>query len=157
MTERELLRQLVATIAYRGGKVVRDAPEGFGSFRAGEGSRRAGRILAHVGDLFDWAVALADGESRWSDTREHDWEAQVERFWSGLAALDRRLASEEPLGGPAARLISGPRADALAHVGQLAMLRRLAGAPVKGENYYVAEVEIGRVGPDQNPPVFEFG
>jgi hypothetical protein len=157
VTERELLRHLVATIAYRGGKVVRGAPEGFGAFASGDGSRTAGRILAHVGDLLDWSVALADGEHRWSDTRLDDWDAQVERFWSGLAAIDARLAASEPLGSPAGRLVSGPFADALTHVGQLAMLRRLAGSPVKGENYYKADIEIGRVGPDQNPPVYEFG
>ncbi len=156
MTEREALRFLVATLAYRGGKVLSDAPKGFGAFAPGAGSRTAGRVLAHVGDLLDWGLALADGEHRWTDTRSDDWEAQVERFWAGLAALDARLAAPEPLGRPARRLISGPLADALTHVGQLAMLRRLAGAPVKGENYYKAEVEIGRVGPDQHPPVYEF-
>jgi hypothetical protein len=114
------------------------------------------QILAHVGDLFDWALALADGEHRWSDTASDDWDAQVARFFDGLTALDARLASPDPLGRPARRLFQGPFADALTHIGQLAMLRRMAGAPVRGENYYKAEVESGRVGPDQAAPVYEF-
>ena len=70
--------------------------------------------------------------------------------------VDARLASSEPLGRPPERLLQGPFADALTHVGQLAMLRRLAGSPVKGENYFKAEVTVGVVGPDQPLPVYEF-
>ena len=154
--ERALLRHLLATIAYRGGKVLRDAPDGFGAVSAGKGTRSAIEILAHVGDLFDWGLALANGEHRWSETRPDDWSAQVDRFHAGLAAVDARLAAPEPLERSARRLLQGPFADALTHVGQLAMLRRLADAPVKGENYYRAEIEAGRVGPDQHPAVYEF-
>jgi hypothetical protein len=32
----------------------------------------------------------------------------------------------------------------------------MAGAPVKGENYYKAEVTVGRVGEDQAKPKLEF-
>jgi hypothetical protein len=154
--ERAFLRHLVATIAYRGGKVLRDAPEGFGATSVGEGSRTAVQILAHMGDLFAWGLALADGEHRWSDTESDDWDGQVERFFAGLAAVDDRLASPEPLGRPALRLVQGPFADALTHIGQIALLRRLAGSPVKGENYFKAEIEAGRVGPEQPRPVYEF-
>lgn len=156
MDETTFLRHALATIAYRGGKTLRDAPDGFGETALGEGSRTAVRILAHIGDLFDWMLGLADGEHRWSDTDTDDWSAQVERFYAGLAALDARLASPEPLGKAAAKLFQGPVADTLQHIGQLAMLRRVAGSPVKGENFYKAKIEVGRVGPDQPPPVFEF-
>ncbi len=155
--ERTFLRHLIATIAYRGGKVLRDAPDGFGSTSVGPGSRTAVQILSHMGDLFDWGLSLADGEHRWHETASDDWDGQVERFFAGLAAVDERLASSEPLGRPGMKLLQGPFADALTHVGQIAMLRRLAEAPVKGENYFKAEVEVGRVGPDQASPVFEFG
>ena len=153
---RELLRHMLATIAYRGGKTLRGAPDGFGATSAGPDSRTAVQILSHMGDLFAWGLALADGEHRWSETQSDDWDAQVERFYAGLAAVDERLASPEPLGRPAEKLMQGPFADALTHVGQIAMLRRLAGSPVRGENYFKASVEAGRVGPDQAPPAFEF-
>lgn len=156
MDEREFLRHTLATIAYRGGKVLRGAPDDFGSVSAGSDSRTAVQILAHVGDLFDWGLALADGEHRWTPTETDDWYGQVERFHAGLAAVDARLADEAPLGRPAAKLLQGPLADALTHIGQIAMLRRLAGSPVRGENYYKAKIELGRVGPDQPGPVFEF-
>jgi len=154
--ERTVLRHMMATIAYRGGKVLRNAPEGFGAVSAGHGSRTAVQILAHMADLFAWALALADGEHRWSDTDSDDWDEQVARFYAGLAAVDARLASPEPLGRSALGLLQGPFADCLTHVGQIALLRRLANSPVRGENYFKAEIEVGRVGPDQAGAVKEF-
>lgn len=156
MNDRTLLRHMLATIAYRGGKALRGAPDDFGSFSAGGDSRTAVKILSHMGDLFAWGLALADGEHTWSDTQSDDWHAQVRRFHAGLEAVDARLASPESLGRDADRLLQGPFADALTHVGQIAMLRRLAGSPVKGENYFKAQVTVGRLGPDQPDPVFEF-
>jgi len=156
MTDRDLLRHTLATIAYRGGKVLRGAPAGFASTSAGEGTRSAVQILSHMGDLFAWGLALADGEHRWSEDQSDGWDTQVERFHAGLEAVDARLASPEPLGRPIERLLQGPFADALTHIGQLAMLRRLAGSPVKGENYFKAEVTVGQVGPEQPTPAYEF-
>lgn len=153
--ERALLRHTAATLAYRGGKVLRGAPDGFARFRAGERSRAAGEILAHLGDLFDWALALADGRHVWGDSPPLSWEAGSARFFDGLARLDARL-SAGPMACPAGKLFQGPIADALTHVGQIALLRRLAGAPVRGENYFQATIEAGRVGPEQLEPGFEF-
>lgn len=153
---REFLRHTLATVAYRGAKTLRGAPAEFASFRVGPGSRTPLEILAHVGDLFDWAHSLAVGEEAWSDAVPGTWEAQVERFSAGLARLDGALLSLDELACPAERLFQGPIADALWHIGQLAMLRRLAGSPIRGENYFRAEIERGRLGIDQAPPRREF-
>jgi hypothetical protein len=149
---RQMLRHTLATLAYRGGKVVRDVPEPVASYRVAETTRSPLEILAHVGDLLDWALCLADGRHEWHDAAPLPWPREVERFFAGLAALDRRLARQEPLGFPAERLFQGPIADALTHVGQIALLRRLAGAPVRGENYFKADIAAGRVGPEQPAP-----
>lgn len=153
---RTILRHTVATLAYRGGKGVRDAPAGFSQFRAGAGSRSSGEILAHIGDLLDWALALADGSQAWKPLSPADWDGDVARFFSALERLDARLASDVALGFPAEKLFQGPIADSLTHVGQISMLRRLAGAPVKAENYFRADIAAGRVGTDQAAPVREF-
>lgn len=155
-TNRQFLRHTLATLAYRGGKALRGAPEGFGTFRVAEGSRTPVEILSHIGDLFDWAVALAKGEHVWHNAPVQPWDREVERFFDGLRKFDEVLASETPLGFPVERLFQGPIADALTHVGQIAMLRRLAGAPVKGENYFKAEIAAGRMGPEQAPARVEF-
>jgi hypothetical protein len=155
--DRAFLRHTVATLAYRGGKAVRGAPAAFSGFRAGESSRTAGEILGHVCDLLDWALVYArDGRHEWRDVPVRSWEDDASRFFAGLAALDAFLASELPLGLPAPQLFQGPIADALTHVGQIALLRRLAGAPVRGENYLRAEIVAGRVGDQQAPPRREF-
>ena len=154
--KRDLLRHTVATLAYRGGKAVRDAPAGFSEFEAGPTSRTPGQILAHVCDLLDWALSLAEGRQKWQDTAPRSWGEDVTRFHEALAAFDTRLAKDAELGSPAESLFQGPVADALSHVGQIAMLRRLAGGPVKGENYHKAQIAVGRVGHDQAKPVREF-
>ena len=153
---RPWLRHACATLAYRGGKALRDAPDGFGSFSVGAASRTPSQILAHTCDLFDWAVSLVRGQQAWHDSTPGAWDADVERFFRTLGELDALLAGSGPLPCPWTRLFSGPIADAFTHIGQLAMLRRLAGSPVKGENYYAADVEIGRVGRDQAIPRREF-
>ncbi len=152
----DLLRHTVATLAYRGGKALRDAPPGFAAFRAGDSSRTPAEILAHVGDLLDWALWMSRGEYRWSDSAPLPWEDETDRFFAGLARLDEALAAADERSFPAEKIFRGPIADALSHVGQIAMLRRLAGAPIRGENYFKAEIETGRVGRDQAAPVREF-
>ena len=156
-TARQLLRHTVATLAYRASKAFRDAPPDFATFRIAPGSRTPGEILAHLGDLIDWAESQARGAQRWSDSRAGEWEQDVARFHAALERLDDYLASGARLGMKAERIFSGAIADSLTHVGQLTMLRRLAGAPVRGENYSRAEIVAGRVGPDQAPPRVEFG
>jgi hypothetical protein len=150
------LRHVVATLAYRGGKALRDAPAGFSAFRPGEGSRSAGEVLAHICDLFDWVLTQARGQEKWRDSKPASWSEDTQRFFAALAAFDACLASGEALQAPPEKLFQGALADALTHVGQIAMLRRLAGAPVKGENYSRANITAGRTGSDQPSPVSEF-
>ncbi|HEV7668193.1 MAG TPA: hypothetical protein VGS22_06695 [Thermoanaerobaculia bacterium] len=150
--ERQLLRHTLATLAYRGGKALRGAPPTFGTFRAAPDSRSAGEILAHICDLFDWATLLVAGRQVWTDGPVLPWEEGCVRFFAGLEAFERALETAEPLAVPEEKLFQGPIADAFTHIGQIAMLRRLAGSPVRGENYFKAEIVTGRVGPDQAAP-----
>jgi hypothetical protein len=152
----DLLRHTVATLAYRGGKALRGAPADFAGFRAGESVRTPVEILAHVGDLLDWALRMSRGEYRWTKAVPAPWDEEVERFFSGLERLDAALAAADERCFAPEEIFRGPIADALNHVGQIAMLRRLAGCPIRGENYYRAEIETGRVGRDQAAPVYEF-
>jgi|SRR5690349_2576145 len=154
--KRELLRHTVATVAYRGGKAVMSAPAGFNSFRANETTRTPEQILAHIGDLYDWALSLARGKQTWHNATPQEWDAEVARFFATVKAFDDYLASEGELHCSAEKLFQGPVADSLTHIGQIAMLRRMAGHPVKGENYHVAEIQIGRVGPEQSSKRYEF-
>jgi hypothetical protein len=153
---RQLLRHTVATLAYRGAKALRGAPESFASFKIGDGTRTPAKILAHLGDLLDWALSMAQGEMTWRDSEPLPWKAEAGRFFAALRKFDDFLASSETSKAPIEKLFQGPVADALTHVGQIAMLRRLAGCPVKGENYFKAEIVVGRVGAEQSAPRREF-
>ena len=154
--ERQLLRHTVATLAYRGGKTLLGAPEEFSGFRASETTRTPGQILAHLGDLLDWALSISQGKQEWRNSQPQSWEEDAQRFFAALAAFDLYLASGEPLGAPAEKLFQGPIADALTHIGQIAVMRRMAGASVRAENYFRAEIVAGRVGPQQAAPKREF-
>jgi hypothetical protein len=156
IVKRELLRHTVATLAYRAGKTLRDAPVCFGTFRINDGTRTPVEILAHIGDLLEWALWLAKGKHVWKDAAPQSWEAEVTRVFQTLHRLDVFLASDTTIGFAPEKLFQGPIADALTHVGQIAMLRRLAGAPVRGENYFKADIAAGRVGPDQTAARREF-
>ncbi|HUP02913.1 MAG TPA: hypothetical protein VMU19_02910 [Bryobacteraceae bacterium] len=149
-TKTDMLRHTLATLAYRGNRALDGAAPEFGAF-AGAG-RTPGQILAHIGDLLDWALSIANGAQRWREVPPGVWSEDVARFFAGLEALDKRLASGPLAEGEPEKLFQGPVADALTHVGQIAMLRRLAGCPQHGENYYVADIAAGRVGPSQAAP-----
>jgi hypothetical protein len=153
---RQLLRHSVATVAYRGAKSLRDSPAHFGTFHVGDKTRTPAQILAHMGDLFDWALSFAQGRPAWHDSTPLPWNAEVDRFFAALKKFDDYLASSEPVHAPAEGLLQAPIADALTHIGQIAMLRRLAGSPVKAENYFKSDILAGRVGPEQNAPRREF-
>jgi hypothetical protein len=136
-------------LSYRAGKTFRGAPADFAGFRTGDKGRTPGEILAHMGDLMDWALSLAKSKEQWQNSPALAWEEGSARFFGAVKALDDYLASEDPLGCSPEALFQGPIADALTHTGQIAMLRRMAGCPIKGENYQRAEIQAGRVGADQ--------
>lgn len=151
-----MLRHLVATLAYRAAKVLRDTPPHFPAYLASTTTRPPALIVAHMADLMAWAITLADGHPTWRAEGSDDWNREVQRFFDGLRELDDRLASGPVSEADANTMISGPLADALTHVGQLAMLRGMAGAPVRPESYARAEIVAGRVGREQAAPGREF-
>ncbi len=155
--DRAVLRHMVATLAYRGGKVLRDAPAGFGDFRAAGALNTPRVLLAHIVDLIDWARRSCEGdEDAYVISEPTTWEGQVGRFYAALDALDHAAQAVAPIAVPLERLFQAPIADALTHIGQLSLLRRMAGAAVRGESYRKAEIVAGRIGPDQAPPGREF-
>jgi hypothetical protein len=154
--KRAFLRHTVATVAYRGGKAVRGAPASFASFSGDGTDRTAVKILAHIGDLYDWALTQAKGAEAWNDSTPLDWDREVDRFFAALQRFDEYLASDAPLAATPEKLFQGAIADSLTHIGQIAILRRLGGAKMKSENYSRADIVAGRVGPQQTAAKREF-
>jgi hypothetical protein len=106
--------------------------------------------------LLEWALTIAKGQTKYNDSTPSSWLNETQRFYNALKSLDDYLASDEPLHAPPAKLFDGPIADALTHTGQLALLRRMANAPIRGENYFVADIVTGRVGSEQSKGIREF-
>ena len=152
--DRDFLRHTLATLAYRGGKAIRDAPASFAALKVHETTRTPLDILAHVNDLLDWAVRMTSGEYRWTASSPESWDAEMTRFFATLTDLDARVAAAEAF--DERKMFQGPIADALTHIGQIALLRRIAGAPVRGENYFKADIAAGRVGAEQARPRVEW-
>jgi hypothetical protein len=156
MTEIEFVRHVLATIAYRAGKTIRTAPESFAQFKAGASSKTPLQIVAHMGDLFDWSLTVLKGAPGWTAAPTTNWNDDVARFFGSLKKFDDYLVTGLPINADLAKLFQGPISDSLTHIGQLAMLRRLHGSPMKGESYMRADIVPGRVGIDQTPPKPEY-
>jgi hypothetical protein len=152
--KRLLLRHTVAALAYRASRALDSAPESFAQFDGC--GRQPIKILAHMGDLFDWALSAVQGSERWHNSAPLAWPQENARFFATLKAFDDYLASDQPMHAAAERLFQGPIADALTHVGQIAMMRRLAGSPTCGEDFFVAKIAVGQTSAEQPAAVQPF-
>jgi hypothetical protein len=151
--KRELLRHFLAALAYRAQKALRGAPSEFGGFSVAEGVRTPTQLVRHMTSVLGYARTYFVGGRYWPDPLPSLPE-EVARFHEILDDLGRHLRGGTPLsqGMSPERLLQGPFADAMTHVGQLAMLRRLAGSPVAPENFIVADIATDRCGPHQADP-----
>ncbi|NNF00598.1 MAG: hypothetical protein HKN25_16385 [Pyrinomonadaceae bacterium] len=154
--KREILRHIIATVAYRAKKPLTDAPVGFGEFKIGDKTKSPVEILSHMCDLFEWSLSQAKGTEFSRGSNLLTWDQEIERFYRALSDFDEFIAGKESLHAPLENLIQGPVADSLTHVGQIAMMRRLANSPIRGENFFKADIRIGRVSKEQSPPTLEF-
>ncbi len=155
-TDRDLLRHTLAVLAYRATRTLSGAPASFASFRTGEGTWTPLHLVTHLADLMAWATTVARGEPKYVDSTPTGWHNEVRRFFAMLQTLDDHLAGPQPLERGVERLFAGPIADALSHVGQLAMLRRMAGCPIATESYYRADIRTGVVGIEQPEAAYTF-
>jgi hypothetical protein len=155
--KRDLLRHVVATVAYRGGLAVVDTPESFARFRVEESTRTPEELLAHIGDLLEGSRYLAQGELVHLTSTPLPWKEEIARFFAEVKSLDSFLASTAPMACPVEKLVQGPIGDALTHVGQIVMLRRLAGIPVPEAAYFTAEIVAGDINEESFMKAGEIG
>ena len=143
-TSIDLLRHAVATLAYRARKPLKDAPEEMDAARLCEGGMSGREVVDHMSDVLLWGAGHVSGNPRWATANSPTWEMACDRFWTALAGFDLIIDTHAE-DCPVDRILQGPVADCLTHVGQLATLRRMAGAPIEPENYFKAEIEAGHV------------
>lgn len=153
-TKRKLLNHFLAALAYRTQKALRNAPAEFGSFRVDEGVRTPAELVRHMTSVLGYARTHFVGGRYWPEPLQ-SLDEEIARFHELLGLLAEHLRNGDALldGMSEERLLQGPFSDAMTHAGQLALLRRLAGAPVPPENFIVAAIEPERLGSDQAEPV----
>ena len=149
--DRELLRHVLAAIAYRTQKALRDAPEHYASFSAGNRVRTPTELVRHMAGLMGYVRTFFEGGSYRPEPLP-TFQEEVDRFHGLLEVVGKLLSTGAPCSLSTEQLLQGPFADTLTHVGQLAMLRRLADSPVAPENFIYADIRADRLQADQPPP-----
>ncbi|MGB7069580.1 MAG: hypothetical protein WBD22_08805 [Pyrinomonadaceae bacterium] len=142
--KRQLLRHMVGTVWFRGSIALANAPARFAEFRVTEDTRSSAEILAHIGDLLVGSYRLMNGEFVEPVSKPLPWSEETSRFAAAVKDLDVFLASDTPLAYPVEQFVQGPIGDALTHVGQIVMLRRIAGVPIQHVPYFSAEIVPGK-------------
>ena len=151
-SSRALLRHFLAALAYRTQKALRGAPETFCEFRAAPHVRTPHELLWHMSGLMGYARTFFHGGD-FAPPRVATFEAEVSRFHEQLRRLADDLMDDRlPCALTDEQLLQGPLADAMTHAGQLAMLRRLSGAPVASENFIHANVSATNLSERQPDP-----
>ena len=147
--KRAILRHFLAAIAYRTQKALLGAPDSFGAFQAGSQVRTPADLVRHMTSVLGYARTFFEGGQYRAEPLP-DLESEVRRFHAMIQDLARHLAEGTELRGSTEEgLLQGPLADAMSHAGQLAVLRRLAGAPVPPENFIEAAIDPANLGPNQ--------
>ena len=149
---RVLLQHFLAALAYRTQKALREAPPAFADFRAGANVRTPHELVWQMTRVVGYARTMLRG-GEFKPPAMPTFEREVERFHATLAALHADLVDD----GLQATItdeqfLQGPLADVMTHAGQLAMLRRLAGAPIPSENFIHANIFTDNVSQQQPPP-----
>ena len=150
--KREMLRHFLASIAYHATKALKNAPTNYPELDIGKGVKTPRQILHHITGVLSYAHSFYEHY----DTTyfEHKlWDDEVKHFYETLARLDKSFQEKSPNKVSEEQILQGPLSDTMAQIGQLLMLRRLAGSPISAENFIYADIQKGVVGPDQSEPV----
>jgi hypothetical protein len=151
--DRELLRHFLAAIAYRTQKALRGAPQHYPTFSAGNRVRTPLELIRHMTALLGYVRTFFQGGSYpMKPDPLPTFQQEVGRFHEMVEAVGKLLASDAKCSISTEQLLQGPFADTMTHVGQLAMLRRLADSPVAPENFIDADIRGDRLHADQPPP-----
>lgn len=148
-----MLRHFLAALAYRTQKALRDAPAGFENFRAGNDARTPAELVRHMTSVLGYARTFFIGGAYRPEPLP-TFEEEIHRFHEMLADLRAHLESGSSLSAlTEEQLLQGQFSDAMTHAGQLSMLRRLYGDPVRSENFIYARISHENLTPDQPDPV----
>ena len=151
--KRIILQHFLAALAYRMQKALRGAPDEFFDFRAAPGVRTPHQLVLHMTSVLGYARTFLFG-GKWRPEMQKDYRDEIKRFHDIIESLNHHLEEATPFQGTTPeKMLQGPFSDAMTHAGQLAMLRRLFGSPIPPENFIMADIDPGNLGPDQPDPM----
>jgi len=152
LSNSQLLRHYLASIAYHAQKAIRDAPTGYWTFTPGNQVRTPELIVRHMTSVLGYARTFFVG-GVYRPAVLPTIQAEIDRFHEVLEDLGRLLNSDSELHQITEnQLLQGPLSDVMTHIGQLSLLRRLHGSPVPPENFIYADIKGTRLGKDQPEP-----
>ncbi|MCL6596675.1 MAG: DinB family protein [Firmicutes bacterium] len=144
-----MLRRLVASIGYRAARAIDGVPEAFAAFSPAPDARTPLALVEHVAELVEWSARLLEGAGEGTRAAAAprppgiaSWSEATARLAAAVRRLDGAVAGADLGAADVGRIVQGPLADALTHVGQLAYLRRLAGWPMPRQNYFRADMNL---------------
>ena len=137
------IRHILATIGYRFNKTVTAVDIAFGDFEAGNDAKKPSEIIHHITQILFFAKKVF-GDDIPSKIELLSYPEEIARFYKILNELDLLVCDVIIRDLPYYKLIQGPLADILSHVGQLALLRRLYGSPIAAEDFMEADIQSGR-------------
>ncbi len=150
--QREMIRHMLATLAYRTQKALGGADDRFPDFSAGNGVRTPTELIRHMSAALGYARTFFIGCVYEADPLP-SFSEEVQRFYALLVDLSDHLAADTDIHGITLhQLLQGPISDVMTDAGQLAILRRLAGSPVASENLLFAAISIDSLGSSQPSP-----
>ncbi len=140
----EFLRHTLSAISYRFQKAVRNAKSNFGAFYLGKESRTPEEVISHMHHvLYATRIFIEGGKTQIDPPEKLEFNLEIARFNLELKKTDELLSIKEIEINYTKKLLQGPFADVLTHIGQVSMLRRLSGDPTTGEDFSSAPIETG--------------
>jgi hypothetical protein len=148
----DMIRHFLASIAYHATKAIKNAPDNYPELDIGKGVKNPRRILHHITGVLSYAHSFYEHyDTTYFDMKS--WDEEIEAFYDILFKLDKSFQEKSLNKATLEQLLQGPLSDTMAHVGQLLMLRRMAGSPIASENFLYADIQKGVLGPNQPEPV----
>ena len=150
--KRDMIRHFLASIADHATKALKNAPVNYPQLDIGKGVKTPRQILHHITGVLSYAHSVYEHyDTTYFDQKP--WDDEVKHFYETLSKLDKSFQEKSPREVSEEQILQGPLSDAMAHIGQLLMLRRLADSSIPSENFIYADIKKGLVGPDQPDPV----
>ncbi len=135
------IQHFLKVLSYRFEKAIHNAAESYPKHASGHGIRTPLELLGHMNGVLEFAISSLKNQPR-RNIPEQSWQEQITLYYEKLKELNQLMQENSFDTDTLERILQGPLADAMTHIGQLAMMRRLANSAIAGENYFAADMSL---------------